>query len=55
MSERYGIAPIDLTGLKTISLAERGGKVRQKDFARPWKQDSGISGLLRQPPAHPGR
>ena len=46
MSERYGISPIDLTGLKTISLTERGGKVRQQDFARPWSPDSGISGFL---------
>jgi len=31
----YGVLPIDLTGLKTVSLAERGGKVTQADFADP--------------------
>ena len=46
MSERYGIAPINLTGLKTVSLAERGGKVRTEDFAKPWKPDSGVAGLI---------
>jgi len=33
---------IDLTGLrKTISLAERGGSVRQQDVRRPWLPDFG--------------
>src|ERR1700723_4732080 len=46
MNSRYGVAPIDLAGLKTISLAERGGKVKQADFARPYQPGSGINGLL---------
>lgn len=50
MSGRYGVAPIDLTGLKTISLAERGGKVKQADFARSWHAGSGINGLFESLP-----
>ena len=34
VNNHYGIGPIDLSGLKTISLAERGGKVKQTDFAQ---------------------
>jgi hypothetical protein len=46
MSGRYGIDPIDLSGLKTIGLTERGGKVRQADFAKPYQPGSGIAGLI---------
>ena len=42
----YGIPPIDLTGLKTISLKDRGGKVRQADFAKPYQAGSGMGGLI---------
>ena len=50
MSGLYGVEPLDLSGLKTISLAERGGKVRQVDFARPYKPGAGIAGLLESLP-----
>ena len=46
MSGRYGVDPIDLSGLKTIPLAARGGKVKQRDFARAYQPQSGIDGLL---------
>jgi hypothetical protein len=46
MSARYGISPIDLSGLKTISLTERGGKVKAADFARVYRPGSGIDGLV---------
>jgi hypothetical protein len=42
----YGVDPIDLSGLKTVSLAQRGGKVKQADFARPYVSGSGIGGWL---------
>jgi hypothetical protein len=42
----YGVAPIELSGLKTLSLAERGGKVEQADFARVYQAGSGVCGLL---------
>lgn len=47
---RYGVDPIDLSGLKTVSLAERGGKVRETDFARAYEPGSGINGLLKTLP-----
>ena len=43
---RYGREPIDFTGLKTIGLAERGGKVKVADFARAYQAGSGIAGLM---------
>lgn len=43
---RYRVRPMDLSGLKTVSLKDRGGKVRQSDFARPWTPGSGVAGLL---------
>ena len=46
MSNHYSIKPIDLSGLKTISLTERGGKVKQADFARAYEAGAGVSGLL---------
>src|SRR5262249_1038833 len=38
--------PMDFTNLKTVSLEERGGKVKVVDFAAPYQPASGISGLL---------
>jgi hypothetical protein len=46
----YGVAPIDLSGLKTVPLAERGGKVKQADFARVHEPGAGISGFLESLP-----
>lgn len=46
MNNYYGVDPIDLSELKTVSLAERGGKVKQDDFARPYTPGSGIGGWL---------
>lgn len=43
---RYGIRPMDLSGLKTISLEERGGKVCVADFAQPYRPGAGIAGWL---------
>jgi hypothetical protein len=42
----YGVEPIDLSGLRTVSLAERGGKVRQSDFARVYNKGGGVAGLI---------
>jgi hypothetical protein len=42
----YDIEPIDLSGLRTISIAARGGKVSTAEFARPYTSGSGIRGLL---------
>ena len=46
----YSIAPMDLSGLRTVSLKDRGGKVKQSDFARPFAAGSGVKGLLESLP-----
>ena len=43
---KYPIRPLDLSGLKTIPIAARGGKVRAADFARPYTKDSGLGRWL---------
>jgi hypothetical protein len=43
---RYKVQPIDFAGLKTISLAARGGKVRVEDFATPYTKGGGIGAWL---------
>ena len=43
---RYRQRPMDFSNLKTISLAERGGKVKAADFARAYQPGAGVSGLL---------
>jgi hypothetical protein len=43
---RYAKGPIDFGGLSTVSLEARGGKVKVADFAAPYRQGSGVAGLL---------
>ncbi|MDE3164801.1 MAG: hypothetical protein KGN36_03270 [Acidobacteriota bacterium] len=43
---RYRQAPLDFAGLKTVGLAERGGKVKRADFASPYSAGSGVAGLV---------
>jgi hypothetical protein len=43
---KYSKQPLELKGLRTVSLAERGGKVRTADFAAPYVKGSGVAGLL---------
>jgi hypothetical protein len=43
---RYSKPPLDFTDLKTISLQERGGKVRVADFAHAYEKGSGIAAWL---------
>lgn len=47
---RYSQQPLDFTNLKTVSLEERGGKVKVADFAVPYQPGAGISGLLESLP-----
>ena len=42
----YGIDPIDFSGLRTVSLKERGGKVQVADFARPHAPGSSLNTWL---------
>jgi hypothetical protein len=50
MKSVYGVDPLDLSGLSTISLADRGGKVKQGDFASPYRPGYGIVGLVESLP-----
>jgi hypothetical protein len=43
---KYPIQPVELSGLKTVPLEARGGKVRDADFSVPYRQGTGISGWL---------
>jgi hypothetical protein len=43
---KYSKQPIDFAGLKTVSLRERGGKVKMGDFAAPYSKGSGLGGWL---------
>jgi len=40
---RYAKSPLDFTNLKTVSLQDRGGKVRTSDFAQVHEKGSGIA------------
>ena len=42
----YEKSPLDLSGLKTVGLRERGGKVKTGAFAFPYARGSGVRGLL---------
>jgi hypothetical protein len=43
---KYSIRPMDFSRLKTVPLAERGGKVRIGDFAAPYRKGSGVRAWL---------
>jgi hypothetical protein len=43
---KYSKRPLDLAGLRTVGLAERGGKVKLADFASPYAKGSGVAGWL---------
>jgi hypothetical protein len=43
---KYSIEPLDFAGLKTVSIHERGGKVRLEHFGKPYRKVDGILGLI---------
>jgi hypothetical protein len=43
---KYDKEPLDFRALRTIPLAERGGKVKTADFARPYRKGEGVGGLI---------
>ena len=43
---KYTVRPIDFSGLKTVPLAARGGKVRAADFASLYRKGAGVGGWL---------
>ena len=47
---KYDIQPIDFARLKTIPIAERGGKVCVEDFAAPYVNGTGVRGWLNSLP-----
>jgi hypothetical protein len=46
MMSKYSKTPLDFSGLRTVGLKERGGKVKFADFAKPYSKSSGLSGWL---------
>jgi len=43
---KYEQEPLEFTGLNTIPIRERGGKVRVEEFAAPHRKGAGIGGWL---------
>jgi len=43
---KYRIRPLDFSALRTIPIAERGGKVRIDDFARVYEKGAGLAGWI---------
>jgi len=43
---KYSARPLDFSGLKTVPLQARGGKVQIADFATPYRKGAGMAGLL---------
>jgi hypothetical protein len=43
---RYSQHPLDFAGLRTVSLKERGGKVKTADFATLYRPGAGMAGWL---------
>jgi hypothetical protein len=43
---KYSRRPLDFANLKTVSLQERGGKVKTADFASAYSKGSGVGGWL---------
>ena len=47
---KYREQPLDFSGLQTIPIQARGGKVNTGHFARPFEKGSGVAGLLNSLP-----
>jgi hypothetical protein len=50
MSSKYRQQPVDLGGLKTVSVFARGGKVQVEHFAQPHSKGDGVGTLLDKMP-----
>jgi hypothetical protein len=46
MPSRYSLKPMDLSGLRTVALGARGGKVTTAHFATCYQPGTGITGLI---------
>ena len=47
---KYSQKPLEFTGLRTVGIDERGGKVKLADFASVYQKGSGIAGWLESLP-----
>lgn len=47
---KYEIEPLDLSGLHTVPLASRGGKVKTADFAIPYQKGGGLAAWMESLP-----
>src|ERR1700674_4255684 len=45
-ASKYAKTPLEFANLKTVSLKERGGKVKTTDFASAYQKGAGVAGLL---------
>ena len=43
---KYSKSPLEFSALRTVSLKERGGKVKAADFASAYQKGSGVAGWL---------
>ncbi len=43
---KYRQQPMDFSGLRTVPIRDRGGKVRVEDFARPYEKGAGLAALV---------
>jgi hypothetical protein len=46
VSSKYPFQPLDFSGLKTVGIQARGGKVRVEHFAKPYEKGQGVQGLI---------
>jgi hypothetical protein len=46
MTSKYSVKPLSFDGLKTVPIAERGGKVQVSQFARPFPKGGGVLQLV---------
>jgi hypothetical protein len=47
---KYAHQPLSFEALKTIPIADRGGKVEVRHFARPYRKGDGVAGLIESLP-----
>ncbi|MBZ5635098.1 MAG: hypothetical protein LAO55_18400 [Acidobacteriia bacterium] len=45
-ASKYSVTPLSFEGLKTVPIAERGGKVQVSQFARPFQKGEGVARLI---------
>jgi len=51
VNSKYTHQPMEFTGLKTVPIQARGGKVRVEHFAKPHRAGAGVQGLIDSLPA----